>query len=130
MLTLFDTPSLERALSLPIDTKLRRLLDKRVDHLNALDFNVGNTTYFLVIEAGCTMDDITDELGWSPLVNPLNGQTYGADGWRPFHDYLADHGSWFEILVTAGNEAVFCLLVEDDDGTAPELLALCRTYAS
>jgi hypothetical protein len=130
MMSLFDTPSLERALSLPLDPKLRRLLSDRVTHLNELDFNVRDTTYFLVVEAGCPLDDVTDELGWSPLVNPLDGQTFGTDGWHPFHDLLADRGGWFEMMVSAGNDAVFVLLIEDDDAVEPDLLALCRAYAN
>lgn len=109
---LFDTPSLERALDLPLDLTLRRLLHQRIDHLNALDFDVRNTTYFLVVEANASMDDITDELGWSPLTTPV--------------DYLIDHGGWFELMVTAGNVAVFTLLIEDADGASDELIAMCR----
>lgn len=130
MISLFDTPSLERALSLPLDPKLRRLLGDRVEHLAALDFDVRDDTYFLVVEADTSVDEVTDELGWSPLVNPLDGRRFGTAGWHPFHDHLSDRGGWFELLVTAGNAAVFVLLIQDDDRTEPDLLALCRTYAA
>jgi hypothetical protein len=130
MIALFDTPSLERALSLPLDPKLRRLLGVRVEHLATLDFDVRDCTYFLVVEAGTTLEDVTDELGWSPLVNPLDGQRFGTAEWHPFHDHLSDRGGWFELMVTGGNDAVFVLLIEDDDQTEPDLLALCRTYAN
>ena len=130
MLSLFDTPSLERALSLPLDTQLRRLLHERVDHLNDLDFDIRATTYFLVVEAGCPLEDVIDELGWSPLRNPLDGQTFGSEGFHPFHDYLTDRGGYFEMLVSAGNDAMFVLLIEDSNATEPELLSLCRTYAN
>jgi hypothetical protein len=91
MLSLLDAPSLERALSLPIDGHLRQLLGQRVDHLNHLDFDVRESTYFLVIDASCTIDDVTDELGWSPLINPLDGQHWGSPTFQPYHDYLRDH---------------------------------------
>lgn len=127
---LFDTPSLERALALPLDPQLRRLLHQRVDHIDAIDFEVSDTTYFLVVEAGATIDDITEELGWSPLINPLDGRRFGSVNFRPFHDYLADHGAWFELLVSGGNDSMFVLLIEDADGTDSDLLALCRAHAT
>ena len=128
MLSLFDAPSLERALSIPIDGHLRQLLGQRVDHLNHLDFDVRESTYFLVIDASCTIDDVTDELGWSPMINPLDGQHWGSPTFQPYHDYLRDHEGWFEMLVSAGNDAMFVLLIEDDDRGPADLLTLCRRY--
>jgi len=129
MLTFYDTEALERALALPCDAMLRRLLGQRVDHLNALDFDVRDTTYFVVVEADTSGSDLVDELGWSPLVNPYDGAIFGTDAFRPFHDFLADRGGWFELIVSAGNDAVFVLLVQDANGTDSALLALCRTHA-
>lgn len=132
MLSLFDTPSLERALALPLDPKLRRLLGEQVTHINALDnaldLDVRETSYFLIVPAGCAANDIADELGFSPLID-LDGRLFGEEGFTPMHDFLADRGGWFELLVSAGNEAVFALLVEDVEGADPDLLQLCRTYA-
>lgn len=129
MLSLFDTPSLERALALPLDPKLHRLLGERVTHINALDFDVRETSYFLIVPAGCAAADIADELGWSVLID-LDGNLFGEEAYQPLHDALIDRGGWFELLVTAGNEAVFTLLIEDDEGADPDLIALCRTYAN
>lgn len=130
MLSLFDTGALERALSLPLDRKLRRLLMDRVTHLNALEIDVRDLTYFLVVEAGCALEDVIDELGWSPLTNPLDGSAFGRESFQPYHDYLTDHGGWFEMIVSAGNDAAFVLLIQDDDATDADLLALCRQYAA
>jgi hypothetical protein len=123
---LFDTLSLEHALSLPLDHHVRRLLRERVDHLT--DETVRDCTYFLVVDAGSTLDDVCDELGWSP-IHDLNGERFGTPAFTPFHDYLVDHGGWFELLIGAGNDAMFTLLIEDSDRIDPDLLALCRAYA-
>lgn len=123
---LFDTASLERALDLPLDLNLRRLLRERVNHLT--DETVRDCTYFLVVDAESTLEDVCDELGWSPVVD-LDGERFGSPTFTPFHAYLADHGGWFELLFGAGNDAVFTLLIEDDDKGDPDLLALCRAYA-
>lgn len=126
MLSLFDTPSLERALALPLDPKLHRLLGERVTHINALDFDVRETSYFLIVPAGCA---VADELGWSVLID-LDGHLFGEEAYQPLHDALFDRGGWYELLISAGNEAVFTLLIEDDEGADPDLLELCRTYAN
>ncbi|MBB4609798.1 hypothetical protein [Sphingomonas yabuuchiae] len=130
MLSLFDTPSLERALSLPLDRKVRGLLQAHVDHLDRLDLDVRDTTYFLVIDAGCAMEDVTDELGWSPLVNPIDGQRYGDAALHPFHEALKDRGGWFEMHVCVGNEAVFILFIRDSDRAPPDLVAFCREFVT
>ncbi len=128
MLSLFDTASLERALALPLDLKLRRLLRDSVAHMNGLDFEVRAATYYLIVPAGCSADDVADELGWSPLVNPLDGATFGSPGFQPFHDFLADQGGWFQLAYSAGNEATFVLFVQDRADGEVSLAALCRSY--
>jgi hypothetical protein len=129
MISLFDTLSLERALSLPLDRKLRHMLGERVRHLNTQADVVREATYFLVVEAGSTMADVCDELGWSP-VHDLDAEPFGTDAFTPFHDYLEDRGGWFELMIGAGNDAVFVLFVQDDERTPADLLSFCRTYAN
>jgi hypothetical protein len=129
MLSLFDTVSLERALSLPLDRKLRRLLNDSVAHINGLEFDVRELTYYLVVPAGCSAADVTEELGWSPLVNPLDGSSFGSEEFQPFHDFLADQGGWFQLIYSAGNDASFVLFVQDDSHSDARLLKLCRKYA-
>ncbi len=47
----------------------------------------------------------------------------------PF-DYIEDHGGWFELIVTVGNDGfAFVLFVRDCEGVDPELLAMCRAHA-
>ncbi|WP_425228826.1 hypothetical protein [Sphingomonas sp.] len=130
MLSLFDTPSLERALSLPLDRKLRQLLNDSVTHINELDFDVRETTYYLVVPAGCSAVDVADELGWSPLVSPLDGSVFGSEEFQPYHDFLADQGGWFQLIYSAGNDAAFVIFVQDDGQIETDLLVLCRRYVT
>lgn len=124
MLALFDVPSLERALSLPLDPKLRRLLRERVDYLR--DGDVAEITYYLCVGPGVTEDDILDEIGMVP-TRSLDGIPFGSEGFHPSHDYCADHGGWFELIVSASNDAAYVFMVQDCDGVEPALLDLCRT---
>jgi hypothetical protein len=126
MLALFDVPSLYRALSLPLDPKLRRLLRERVDHL--CDSPIAEFTYYLCVGPGVSEDDILDEIGMVP-TRSLDGVTFGSDAFHPIHDHCADLGGWFEVIIGAGNDAVFVLMIQDREGVEPTLLDYCRTYA-
>ncbi len=110
------------------DPQLKNLLSDRVrdwTKLRLLDF-----THLVIIEVGDTGSSITDALGFSPLVNPLDGKRYGAEGFAFPFDYIEDHGGWFELISTVGNDGfAFVLFVRDREGVDPELLAMCRTHA-
>ena len=125
MLALFDIPSLDRALMLPLDPKLRRLLREQVDHLR--DGDLAEITHYLCVGPGVTETDILDEIGMVP-TRSLDGVQFGSDAFHPWHQYIADHGGWFEVILGAGNDAAFVLMIQDNDGVEPTLLDYCRTY--
>jgi hypothetical protein len=126
MPSLFDTPSLDRALSLPLDPKLRQLLRRRVDHINALNFDIAETSFYMIVEAGGTDADIAEELGWSLLVN--DGRRFGDAGFDPPHEHIADVGGWVEVMATVNNATVVSILIQASDDADPDLLAFCSAY--
>ncbi len=126
MVALFDIPSLDRALSLPSDPKLRRLLRERLDHLR--DGTVAELTYYLCVSPGVTEEDILDEIGVVP-TRSLDGVPFGSDAFHPWHDYCADQGGWFEVILGTSNDAVIVLMIQDHDDVEPSLLQYCRAYA-
>lgn len=126
MPSLFDTPSLDRALALPLDPMLRKLLRQRVGHINALNFDIAETTYYMIVEAGGTDADIAEELGWSLLVN--DGHRFGDSGFNPPHEHIADVGAWIEVYCTINNGTVVSILIQHSDGADPDLMAFCDAY--
>ncbi|MBA2724890.1 MAG: hypothetical protein H0U53_02775 [Actinobacteria bacterium] len=87
-------------------------------------------THLAIIEVGDTDASITDALGFSPLINSLDGKRFGAKGFVFPFDYLEDHCGWFELFVTVGNDGfAFHLFVRDREGVDPDLLAMCREHA-
>ncbi len=86
------------------DPQLKNLLSDRVrdwTKLRLLDF-----THLVIIEVGDIDKSIIEELAFSPLVNPLDGLRHGMDGFVLPFDYLENHGGWFELIVTVGNDGV------------------------
>ena len=120
--------AIARAPRLMTDPKLKNLLTDRVRDWSAT--GLLDLTHLAIIEVGDTDVSIIDELAFSPLVNPLDGLRHGMDGFVLPFDYLEDHGGWFELFVTVGNDGfAFVLIVRDREGVDPELLSMCRAHA-
>lgn len=128
MILLHDRASMALALRRDLDPRLLVLLAERIAHAN--DRGLIDQTEFLVVEPGDREEDIAREVGFSPLVEPVDGARFGEPGFAPYWDLLADRGGWFELLVTFGSAFALILLVADADGVLPDLLALCRRHAA
>jgi hypothetical protein len=129
MISLCDRASLKAAPTLPLDKQLRPLLLDRIRHYarrGLLDL-----THLVVVQPGDTQADLIEEVGFTPLLNPLDGARLGSPDFHPWWDGLQRHPSgWFELIVTVGNSGfAFVLFIQDAPGADPDLLALCRTFA-
>jgi len=124
----FDTAkAIARAPRLMTDPKLKNLLTDRVQDWTAR--GLLDLTHLVILEVGDTDASLLEELGFSPLINALDGLRHGMDGFVFPFDYLEDHGGWFELFVTVSNDGfAFVLFVRDRDGVDPELLAMCRAH--
>ena len=123
-----NAKAIARAPRLMTDPKLKNLLSDRVQDWTAM--GVLDLTHLAIIEVGDTDVSIIDELAFSPLINPLDGLRFGMAGFVLPFDYLEDHGGWFELISTVGNDGfAFHLFVRDREGVDPELLAMCRAHA-
>ena len=124
----FDTSkAIAEAPRLMTDPQLENLLYDRVQDWTALALL--DLTHLVIIEVGDTDDSIIEELGFSPLLNSLDGKRFGTDDFVFPFDYIEDHRGWFELFVTVGNDGfAFHLFVRDREGVDPELLAMCRTH--
>ena len=111
-----------------LDPALRQLLADRVHDWAATDLL--DLTHLLIVQAGDTEQTIMDEVAFTPLVNPLDGSRFGSEGFQPSFDWLSVYDDWAELIFTVSNSGfAFHIFVEIAQGTDPELLALCRTYA-
>lgn len=120
---IYDMASLERVMAVDLDPKLRSLLAARAEFVAA-----GHTEYLIVIP-GDTEADIVRQVGFSPLVNPIDGVRFPDPAFHPHWDWLADQGCWFELIETFGSSFAYVLLIQDANGVPPDLLTLCRRYA-
>ncbi|MHA6723806.1 hypothetical protein [Sphingomonas sp. RS2018] len=123
MLHFYDRVTIAHALSLDLDPRLHKLLAVRIA---ALPGSLIDHTEYLVVEAGDTEADIVRHVGFSPLIEPIDGARFGEPGFHPFWDYLQDRNGWFEMIVTFGSTFAYVLLIQDAETRLPELLTMCR----
>jgi hypothetical protein len=126
VLHLYDRATMAHALTLPLDPALHAILGERI---GKLDPSLIGYTEYLVIEPGDTEGDIRFCVGFSPLIEPIDGFRFGEAGFHPFWDWLGDHGGWYEMIVTFGSTFAYVVLVANADGVLPALLNLCQQYA-
>lgn len=130
MITIYDRASMARVLTLDLDPHLHAILESRFASLVTVDGDLTDWTEFLIVQAGDTEQDIVREVGFSPMVEPIDGIRFGSKGFEPFWDHLTDHDGWFELTMTFGSTFAYVLFVQDTEDVLPELRCLCRRYAA
>jgi hypothetical protein len=126
MLHLYDRATMAHALTLDLNPNLLTLLK---DRISAPGAELIDWTEYLVVEPGDTEADIIRHIGFTPLVEPIDGKRFGEPGFHAYWDWLTDHGGWFEMIVTFGSTFACVLFIEDADRVFPDLLVLCRNYS-
>ena len=129
MISIFDAASLSAALATKLDPRLRVLIEQRI--ASARKNGLAEMTHIVVVQPGDTEAVIVAEIGWSPLVNPIDECRHGQSGFVAPWDWFQMHDRWCEMVVTVGDSGfAFILLIEDAPDADPELLELCRAHDS
>lgn len=127
MLSLYDAASTADVLDQPLSPVLRTLITDRLSDARAL--GLADLTHIVVIQPGDTEEALRQELGWSPLENPIDGDRFGTATFLPFWPWLQNLGGWYELLHPVGNDGfAYILLIENVEGALAGLLAMCRQY--
>jgi hypothetical protein len=130
MITLRTATAVKSTLDLLADNQLRSLLTERAEQLTTAweGIDLSDLTHFLIIQPGDTAEDAEHELGWSLLVNPVDGARFGQPDFTPSWEWIEDHGGWFEAVFIISDDGFgVSLFIQDHPETDPALLALCRT---
>lgn len=132
MLSLYDTATMEFALSCPLDPFLKELLLRRLDMLSEFsDYNLSQLAHFVIVEPGDTLPTIENELGFSPFINFVDGAKFGDAAFEPSWEWLIAHGQWFETVFARSDAGVgVSLLVPNRRDVEPQLLALFRAFSA
>ena len=129
MISIFDAASLSAALATPLHPRLRVLIEQRI--ASARKNGLADMTHIVVLQPGDTEADLVAEIGWTPLVNPIDRCRYrfGEPGFVAPWDWLQRHAGWWEMVVTVGDGGfAYLLLFSDTPDMNPDLLELCRSH--
>ena len=127
MLTITDGGSLARALKLPFDLRLKRLLIERRDQLGG-DFR---DVRFVIVQPGDSMKALEQELGWSVFENITDGRRFGDPEFTPSFEWLAFHdGPVFEMVFNLTDDFTHVILIPDGPMQNRDLRALCIAHTS
>lgn len=129
MISIFNRAAMARILTLDLAPQLRRLLERRFASILTPWGDLTDWTEWIILEPGDGEDDVVRDVGFSPLVELIDGARFGTKGFRPFWDNLDREDGHFVMIQSFGSTFAYVLIVPDSDGIFPELLALCRQYA-
>jgi hypothetical protein len=108
MLNIYDQQTAAVVLGGDLDPHLRALIEGHL--FTAKENGLSAMTHIAMIEPGDTETTIINELGFSPLDNPLTGKRFGDRGLRPHWDWLEVHPQYFELIYTVGDSGFAFIL--------------------
>lgn len=130
MISVRDEASLSRALELQIDERLKSLLRERRTQLG-YDFDLTELAHFLIVQPGDELSAIEQALGFSVLVNQVDGSHFGDMDFSPSSEWIADHGfCWEAVFIFEDGGFGHVLLVPKLPAVNADLIALCSQHAS
>jgi hypothetical protein len=129
MITIYDRAAMADVLTRDLDPRLLQLLDRRFKGLVTPWGDLTDCTEWLILEPGDTEADIVREVGFSPLVEPMEGARFGSEGFHPFWDYLGLEDGHYVLINSFGSSFAYVLVTPDVTGIMAELLELCRKHA-
>jgi hypothetical protein len=83
----------------------------------------------IIIEAGDSLSDIEEEIGFSILTNLFDDVRYPDPDFVPCFEVLEDHGNFYEILFIFGDGDDAVEIFIPKVGIDNELLAMCAQFA-
>ena len=129
MISVRDEASLSRALELPIDDRIKSLLRERRTQLG-YDFDLTELAHFLVVQPTDKLSAIEQALGFSILVNQVDGLRFGDPDFSASSEWIADHGFCFEaVFIFEDSGFGHVLLVLKLPAVNADLIAFCTQYA-
>ena len=132
MITIYDSADMAHVLSKPIDHNLKAILLERLELLSEFsDWDLADLAHFIIVEPGDCLESIERELGVNPLVNIVDNAHYPQPSFEPSFEFCIARIGYFDLTFALCDSGLgLCLLVPDRKGVVPQLLELCREYAT
>jgi hypothetical protein len=118
------------------DPAIRRLVEQRIYDLGKPDgneepFDLAELGYFVIVEAGDSIDTIDAQLGFPILTNRWTGVRFGQPGFDPSFEFVEEFSGCFELVYILDQSGFGIeVFVPKTEGIESELLMMCQRYAT
>lgn len=113
------------------DVGLAGLINARVDELAEYTDEIGELATFIVIQADDAIEAIDAALGFGILSNRFDRIPFGAPGFTPSWEGLAEHADWFELTHVLSDDGFgIVVYVPKAAAISPELLEMWSRHAT
>ena len=109
---------------------IRELVQQRIKDLGGESFDSNELGYFLVVEAGDTIEAIQAQVGFNILHNRLTGVHFNATGLTPSFEFIEEFPACYDMVFVLDDTGIGVeIFVPKEEGIDPDLIAMCRMYA-
>ena len=109
---------------------IKQLVQQRINDLGGEAFDASELGYFLVVEAGDSIEAIQTQVGFNILHNRLTGVPFTATGFTPSFEFIEEFSACFDMVFVLDDTGIGIeIFVPKEEGIDPDLIAMCRMYA-
>ena len=109
---------------------IRELVQQRIKDLGGESFDSNELGYFLVVEAGDTIEAIQKQVGFNILQNRFTGIPFNATVFTPSFEFIEEFPACYDMVFVLDDTGIGIeLFVPKEEGIDPDLTAMCRMYA-
>ena len=109
---------------------IKQLVRQRINDLGGESFDSNELGYFLVVEAGDSIEAIRATVGFDILHNRFTGIRFNATGFTPSFEFIEEFPACYDMVFVLDDTGIGVeIFVPKEEGIDPDLIAMCRMYA-
>ena len=109
---------------------IKQLVQQRINDLGGESFDSNELGYFLVVEAGDSIEAIRATVGFDILHNRFTGIRFNATGFTPSFEFIEEFPACYDMVFVLDDTGIGVeIFVPKEEGIDPDLIAMCRMYA-
>lgn len=114
------------------EPELRTLIEKTIGDLSQDEpYDPTVLGYFLILQAGDSLDAISAQIGFDILANRWTGIRFGEAGFTPSFELVSEHAGYYDIVFIVDDSGFGIeVFVPKAAGIDSDLLTMCQRYAT
>ena len=110
---------------------IRELVQQRINDLGGESFDSNELGYFLVVEAGDSIEAIRATVGFYILHNRFTGIRFNATGFTPSFEFIEEFPACYDMVFVLDDTGIGVeIFVPKEEGIDPDLIGMCRMYSN